>query len=432
MHITILTVGSRGDVQPYLALGRGLKAAGHRVRFATELNYRDWIENEGFDYAPLYGDTKARITSEKWLHFWESNRHRPFIASYRCNKIFVLPTLNESLDSAWQACQGTDLIIGLPSVFGCSHIAEKLGIPFFQVWTSPFTSTREFAHSWSQLPKQRWLGGKINQLSYWILGAAFILPLGNAIDQWRQNSLGLASFRKKGAKSQPTPLILYAFSPSIVPKPVDWDETIHITGYWFLNRSTSFQASADLDRFIKAGYPPIYIGFGSISDRNRINAVRLAIDAAVQNRQRVIVECDSATLGDTSLSSTVFRLDPGVVPHVWLFPKMSALIHHGGASTTGEGLRAGKPSMVIYQKFTDYYFWAQRVAELGVGPAPIGLENLTVKGLASAIETMMTDRQMQERAAQLGQEIRAEDGVAQAIAMIHQQLSPALQTKQPA
>jgi sterol 3beta-glucosyltransferase len=416
MHITILTVGSRGDVQPYLALGRGLKAAGHHVRFATELNYQDWVESEGLDYAPLPGDTKARHAQSDWLSFIYETRNRPILSFYRCNRQFVVPVLRSLLDAAWKACQDTDVIISMPSVLGGSHIAEKLGIPCFSIWTSASTPTREFPHSWSRWRHQRWLGGALNQFSYWIMAAIYGLTLMPTINQWRKETLHLPP----AAESSPIPT-LYMFSPSVVPPPPDWGDHIHITGYWFLDETTPFHPPADLDNFITAGAPPIYIGFGSIADPHSEKTVQMAIDAVVRSGHRAVLEAGWAPIGDLNLPPQIFRLE-GVVPHTWLFPQMAAFIHHGGTGTTGQGLRHGKPTVIVYQKFTDFYFWGQRVAELGVGPTPICLDDLTVKGLASAIETVMTDLEMQERAAQLGQKIKAEDGVARAIEILHQSL----------
>jgi sterol 3beta-glucosyltransferase len=425
MHITILTVGSRGDVQPYLALGRGLKAAGHHVRFATERIYQDWVESEGLEYAFLTGDSKARHAQEAWLSFVYETRNSAIWSIYRCNREFVAPVLRSLLDSAWAACQGTEVIISMPSVFGGSHIAEKLGIPCFSMWTSAITPTSEFPHSWSRWRHQRWLGGALNQLSYLIAGALYGLTLVPTINQWRKDTLNLPP----GGNSQPIPM-LYVFSPSVVPPPPDWDENVHVTGYWFLDATTPFDPPDDLVNFIADGAPPLYLGFGSTADRHPEKTLQIAIDAVIASGHRAVLETGWAPIGDLDLPPQIFRLTEAV-PHTWLFPQMAALVHHGGTGTIAQGLRYGKATAIFYQKFIDYYFWAQRVAELGVGTPPICLEDLTVERLANAIETVMSDRQMQQRAAQLGQKIRAEDGVARAIDIIHQHLnSAALPSKQ--
>jgi sterol 3beta-glucosyltransferase len=420
MHITILTVGSRGDVQPYIAFGRGLKAAGHHVCLATEINYQDWVKSEGLDYAPLPGDTKARHAHADWLSFLEETRNRPILSIYRCNTQFVVPTLRKLLDAAWEACQGTEAIISMPSVFGGYHIAEKLGVPFYSVWTSAFTPTQEFPHSWLRQRHQRWLGGALNQFSYWVMGALYAVTLMNPINQWRKETLNLPALGENGQQMLPAPT-LYVFSPAVVPKPTDWDETVHITGYWFLDDPEPFQPPVDLVDFIAAGDPPLYIGFGSIADRHPQKTIQVAIDAVVQSGQRAVLEAGWAEMGELQLPPQVFQIK-GVVPHTWLFPQMAALIHHGGAGTTGQGLRYGKPTVIIYQKFIDFYFWGQRIAELGVGPDPICIEHLTIERLVKAIYTMTKDSEMKAHAAQLGQKIQAEDGVAKAVEVFQKHL----------
>jgi sterol 3beta-glucosyltransferase len=420
MHITIMTVGSRGDVQPYLALGLGLKAAGHQVCLATERIYQDWVKQEGLDYACLPGNSKVRDASEEWISFVEQTQGYPLRSMYRCNTQFVLPTLQSLLDTAWQVCQGTDAIISMPSVYAGYHIAEKLGVPFYSVWTCPITPTREFPHSWLQIRHQQWFGGALNDFSYWVMGALYAATIMEPINQWREETLNLPALGKNGVQMRPVPT-LYGFSPSIVPVPADWDEQVHATGYWFLDRSDQFQPSTSLVDFIAAGSPPLYIGFGSIIGRNPTKTVQIAIDAVLQSGQRAVLETGWAELSAIDLPPQIFKLEE-FVPHSWLFPRMAALIHHGGTGTIAQGLRCGKPMVSIYLKFIDFPFWVNRVAESGAGPTPINIKHLTVKRLVKAIQIMMTDSEMQARAAQIGKQIQSEDGVARAVEAFHQYL----------
>ncbi len=419
MRVVILTVGSRGDIQPCLALGLGLKAAGHQVCIATERIYQEWLTQEGLEYAYLPGDTKKRLADEPWFKLLEETRDRPILSAYRAYREFLLPTLRELLDAAWDACQGADAIIGLPTVYAGSHIAEKLGIPFFGTWTCPFTPTRYFPHSWSRLAQQQWLGGTLNRFTYWVPQFLDQKMLMGTINQWRKETLNLPKMGENGVNTSSFPT-LYGFSPSVVSPPPDWDNNVHVTGYWLLNRISSVQPPEDLVNFIAAGSPPVYIGFGSIGDRHATHTIQTAIDAVIKSGQRAVLETGWAQLNQLNLPPQVFKLDSGRVPHAWLFPRMAALVHHGGAGTTGQGLRNGKPTVVIYQKFTDYCFWGQRIAALGVGPEPIYIGDVTVNSLAQAIETMVTDANMQKRAALLGGQIRDEDGVARAIELFHQ------------
>ncbi len=418
MRITILTFGSRGDIQPYLALALGLKSVGHDVCIATEQIYEDWITQEGIEYAFLPGNSKERHANEAWFKLLEETHRRPIVSAYRAYREFLLPPLRKLLEAAWEACQGSDVILGLPTVYAGSHIAEKLGIPFFSVWTCPFTSTSHFPHAWSRLPSQRWAGGALNRFSYWVpqfLDQKVLLP---TINQWRQETLALPPVKTHRHQLQ-TYSTLYNYSDAVLAKPTDWNDRIHLTGYWFLDRPEAFQPPEDLVQFLAAGPAPVYIGFGSIGDRHATRTLQTAVDAVVKSGQRAVLEGGWAAFSTIKLPPQILQLQSNAAPHAWLFPRMAALIHHGGAGTTAQGFRSGKPTVVVYQKFTDYHFWGDRVARLGVGPEPLHIRDLKVDDLTAAIHLMVSDRDMQARAAQLGRSLQQEDGIAQAIDVIH-------------
>ena len=209
--------------------------------------------------------------------------------------------------------------------------------------------------------------------------------------------------------------ILYGLSPSVIPKPSDWDNNINVTGYWFLDSESDWTPPSDLMEFLQGGPPPVYIGFGSMSNRNPEKTVDLCLQALAKTQQRAIMLSGWGGLHKANLPDTVFMVDS--IPHSWLFPRVGAVVHHGGAGTTAAGLRAGVPSIVI-PFFGDQLFWGQRVAELGVGPEPIPRKKLTVERLAKAIKKAVTDQTMRQRAANLGAKIQAEDGIARVVAVI--------------
>jgi UDP:flavonoid glycosyltransferase YjiC (YdhE family) len=209
--------------------------------------------------------------------------------------------------------------------------------------------------------------------------------------------------------------ILYGYSPSVIPKPSDWDEDTHVTGYWFLDPADDWTPPAALMEFLQAGPPPIYVGFGSMSSRKPEQTADLILEALAQAKQRGIILPGWGGLRKANLPDTVFMVDS--IPFAWLFLRVAAVVHHGGAGTTAAGLRAGVPSIVI-PFFGDQFFWGQRVAELGVGPEPIPRKKLTVERLAQAIQEALTDQTMRQRAANLGSKIEAEDGIARAVAVV--------------
>ena len=167
--------------------------------------------------------------------------------------------------------------------------------------------------------------------------------------------------------------------------------------------------------FLEASSPPIYIGFGSMTTRKPEETTALVINALKQTNQRAILASGWGGLQKADLPESIFMIDS--IPHSWLFPRVAAVVHHGGAGTTAAGFSAGVPSIVI-PFFADQPYWGQRVADLGVGPAPIPRQKLTVDRLAQAIQIAVTDKAMRQRAVDIGSKIQREDGIARAVEII--------------
>jgi sterol 3beta-glucosyltransferase len=213
--------------------------------------------------------------------------------------------------------------------------------------------------------------------------------------------------------------MLSAYSPSLIPHPPDWPENIHITGYFFLDSQAEWQPSTELKAFLEAGDPPVYIGFGSMAGRNPEQLARLVSEALVKSGQRGLLLTGWGGLRPELVPDNVFVVD--AVPHSWLFPRMAAVVHHGGAGTTAEALRAGVPAVIVPFAF-DQPFWGARVKALGLGPDPIPLKKLTADALADAIRIAVTDSDMRQRADSCGKAIRTEDGTGNAAKVIQQYL----------
>jgi UDP:flavonoid glycosyltransferase YjiC (YdhE family) len=213
--------------------------------------------------------------------------------------------------------------------------------------------------------------------------------------------------------------ILYSYSATVIPKPANWRDRHHVTGYWFLDAAADFVPPADLVDFLAAGSPPICIGFGSMTGRDPAATTAIVLDALEQTGQRGILLSGWGGIGQMALPNTVFQLESA--PHDWLFPKVSAVVHHGGAGTTAAGLRAGVPAIVV-PFFSDQPFWGDRLAKLGVAPQPIPKKTLTVERLTTALQAVTADHTMRSRAATIGEKIRAENGVQTAVAVIQHYL----------
>jgi sterol 3beta-glucosyltransferase len=206
--------------------------------------------------------------------------------------------------------------------------------------------------------------------------------------------------------------IAYGYSPVVLPKPVDWGDWIHVTGYWFLDAPARWQPPVPLVDFLQSGPPPIYIGLGSMSEREPEETTKMLLHALSLTGQRAVLASGWSGLGNQMLPDNVFRIE--AIPHDWLFPQMAAVVHHGGCGTTAAGLRAGVPTVTI-PFFADQPFWAQRAFELGMGPRPIPRTRLTAEKLAVAIQAAVADKPMRTSSESIGKQIRAENGVSNAV-----------------
>jgi sterol 3beta-glucosyltransferase len=209
--------------------------------------------------------------------------------------------------------------------------------------------------------------------------------------------------------------VLYGYSSHVLPRPGDWAENHYVTGYWFLDASNGWSPPSDLVGFLKAGEPPVYIGFGSMVNRNPQAVGQIALKALELSGQRGILASGWGGLKPSDLPASVHQISS--IPHSWLFPRMSTVVHHGGVGTTAAGLRAGVPSIIV-PFMGDQPFWGQRIASLGVGPQPIPRKKLTSKHLAEAILESVANAKMRQQAKYLGQKLQAEDGIQKAVALV--------------
>lgn len=409
MKILILTVGSRGDIQPYVALGQGLHAAGHTVTVATLTAFAPFIAQRGLTFAPLHGE---------FLELIQTPEGKKALADGGSLSLMkkVMPMLRRILDDAWQAATGAQMVIYHPKAMAGYHLAEKLGVPGVLALPLPlFSPTREFPIP--IVPPSVRLGGWFNKLSYQLMAPLMTLPYNRMINQWRKEVLGLpprGAFASELERAgQPVP-VLYAYSTAVLPRPSDWNTATHVTGYWFLDEP-DWQPPADLQQFLQAGPPPVYVGFGSMASTDPQRLTQMVLAALQQTNQRAVLASGWGGLTASALPPNLFMLE--AAPHAWLFPRMAAVVHHGGAGTTAAGLRAGKPTLIC-PFFGDQPFWGERVRQLGLGPAPIPQKKLTTAKLAEALTALTTDVSFRQRAEAMGQTLRAENGVAQAVNLL--------------
>ena len=414
MHITIVTLGSRGDIQPYLPLALGLKRAGFKVRVATFNAFREVVLEHGLEFAQISGDPRSTMNSEAGQAWLRSGRNM-VAATKQMRRTLTGEDLMPAFNDALEACSGTDAVIY--SFMGATayHVAEKLDVPSIFALVQPFTRSRFVP---SMIAPDLPLGGGYNRLTHWISEQLIWQMVRPMINRWRRESLDLRPMPWHGPfdglYEQEMPY-LYGFSPSVVPRPADWPAWHHISGYWFLDRDPTWIPPDPLLRFLEAGPKPISIGFGSMTGRGTGKLLEVATQAIQRIGQRAVLLGGWADIGSIELPETIFKID--AVPHDWLFPRMAAVVHHGGAGTTAAGLRAGVPSMLV-PFFGDQPYWGRRVQALGVGPPPIQRKSLTAPKLAEAISSAVDDETIRQNAAVLGERIRTEDGVQSAVDFI--------------
>jgi sterol 3beta-glucosyltransferase len=407
--VAILTVGSRGDVQPFVALGVGLKEAGHEVTLATGRSFEAFVSEWGVRHAALDLDLLELMQSPEGRTAM-SGKNLPGTIKR------LMPMFRRVLDGEWAASRGADAVVYHPKALGGYHVAEALGVPGFLAHPVPmFSPTRAFPNP--VLPFEN-LGDSFNKLSYGAFLRLTTAPYHRTINRWRKETLGLPPRRilagELELRGEPVRRLVCC-SPHVVSPPTDWDKSTTMTGYWFLEDIRDWQPPARLVEFIEGGPQPVYVGFGSLAGWSPKKVVDAAVTALGRSGHRGVL----ATGGGHVLYGVPENvLVIGSAPHDWLFPRMAAVVHHGGAGTTAEGLRAGKPTVICPTSINDQLFWGRRVHVLGGGTVPIPQRKLTAEALSRTIHAATTDNRMRERAATLGAEIRAERGVARAVELI--------------
>ena len=414
MRITIVTVGSRGDVQPYIALGCGLQAAGHRVRLATHHSFESFVRSWGLDFAPISGNPQEVMQTEAGRSWTESGRN-PLRFMQRFTQL-IGPAVRQMGADIGSACRGSDLLIYATLAFVTFYVGRKMGVPTLAAPLQPIQRTRTFPNI--SFPQHLALGPWLNYLSHVAAEQLFWQPVRPVVNEWLVDALEVAPegllgpFHRLHAGGPP---VIYGFSPSVVPPPPDWDARTHVAGYWFLDRQATWTPPADLVAFLEAGPAPVYIGFGSMAGRRPQETTRIVRHALALSGLRAVLLRGWGGLERADFGPDVYVVDS--VPHDWLFPRVAAVVHHGGAGTTAAGLRAGVPSVLI-PFFSDQNFWAERVRDLHAGPAPIPRSRLTAASLAAALLEATGNATVQHRAAAIGRDIRAENGVTRAVTLV--------------
>ncbi|KAL2429980.1 Sterol 3-beta-glucosyltransferase UGT80B1 [Exophiala dermatitidis] len=452
LNIVIQVVGSRGDVQPFVALGKVLKGTyGHRVRLATHPNFKDFVQENGLEFFSISGDPSrlmafmvqnpSLMPGFRSLLSGDIGQRRKDVAEYiqgcwrSCYEAGDGMGLRATDDDLSEPAENdpssepasrpfvADCIIANPPSFAHIHCAEKLGIPLHIMFTMPYSPTQAFPHPLANIQSSNADPQLTNYISYIIIEVLSWQGLGDIINRFRAKCLGLDPISQIWAPGMLQRLKVphtYCWSPALIPKPKDWGPHISISGFYFLSLASKYTPTPDLRAFLDAGPPPIYIGFGSIVLDDPDMMTELIFEVARKTGQRILLSkgWGGMGVGGLSIPDNVFML--GNVPHDWLFKHVSCVVHHGGAGTTAAGITAGRPTVIV-PFFGDQPFWGAMVARAGAGPDPIPYKQLTADKLVNAIDFCLKP-ESRERAKEFASKIAAERGSDMGAQSFHQHL----------
>lgn len=412
MRCTIFALGTRGDVEPLIALGTGLRAAGVRVRVAAQRDFAATVERHGLDYAPVSGHSSSFFRGPAGNALRERMQSDAEFQRFFDNYLAV--GFTRILNDFWEASRDADVVLAWMNAG--APIAERLGVPVFVcgICPVPHQPTGAFANPYLGAPPERpgWLANRRS----WRVNEDAARVGETTMNRWRTRTLGLPAigWREDWARMRRLPHLL-GYSPVLLPRPRDWKPWVHVTGFWFLRDPEPYRPPDDLQAFLDAGPPPIGVGFSSLVGRNPADATQVVINSVTQAGQRAVLLTGLGGLRGVTCPPHVFPM--AAVPHAWLFPRLRAMVHHGGAGTTGMALQSGLPQMGVPFGY-DQMLWAGQVHQLGLGPAPIPAESMTVERLVPALRALAADTRMRERAAEVSAAIRAEDGIGSAVSII--------------
>ncbi|OQE69651.1 hypothetical protein PENNAL_c0130G04309 [Penicillium nalgiovense] len=426
MNVVIQIVGSRGDVQPFIALGTRIMASGHRVRIATHGVFEQFVRKAGLEFFPIGGNPEELmsfmvknpgiIPKMSTLVSGEIGQKRRMIA--------------EILQGCWRSCLEPDpntkapfvanAIIANPPSFAHIHCAEALGVPLHIMFTMPWSPTRQFPHPLANIIGSGAHASVNNFMSYSMVEILTWSGLADIINEWRARTLNLEQLSPRTAAGMMEALRIphtYCWSPALIKKPSDWPYYIDVCGFFF-RQEPSYIPQPDIAHFMSIGTTPIYIGFGSIVMENAEKMTSVIQSACQRLGVRAIVSKGWSQLGKNCNSSDIMFIDD--CPHEWLFKHVAAVVHHGGAGTTACGLLNGCPTAII-PFFGDQPFWATMVSAAGAGPPPIDIKTLTAESLAEGIKFCLTS-DARRAASSIAALMRSEEGVENAAASFHRHI----------
>jgi sterol 3beta-glucosyltransferase len=403
MKITVATYGTEGDARPLAALCRGLMDAGHEARLLADPATFSSAHALGVPTTALAGDIRGILGGDKAIAGLIA-KGGGFNATARTLAKIANEHAASWLRTIIEAGEGCDAILtaGLAAFAGLSA-AEYLGVKGIGAGMIPITPTAAFP---SPFLPPKWVPRLLNRASH-----GFVTGMLWRVFRDKTNA-ARAIFRLAPRKAVWTeqPMV-YGVSPNLLPTPTDWPGNAHLCGQW-LARSPTWMPPPALTNFLAAGEAPIYIGFGSMAGFDNTRLLDALIGATAG--RRALFHSGWSGIDPKALPDNFLAV--GDTPHDWLFPRTATVIHHGGSGTSHSAARAGVPSIVT--PFAgDQFFWAERLRLAGVAPAAVDARRPTAQTFARALDFAAT-APVRNRAQTLGETMRAENGVADAVAVL--------------
>jgi UDP:flavonoid glycosyltransferase YjiC (YdhE family) len=398
MRLLIPSIGTRGDVEPFIALAQGVSRRGHIVTLASHPMMRQLVESHGVAFAPIGPDIDL---GQEVAAIRGRSRHA-MLGLVRAMR-FAFALLEQSHADILDLCREADLVaVPVASAAGKNE-ADLLKRPYFSVTFMPW------AIPWDDPARPL-----IKRMAYGAIDGLVSLITTRPLNQLRKRQ-GLPPLGKEGFTS--SRLNLAPISPAVYTPNARWEPRHCLVGYWFAETPGGWPPSTELLAFLTSGEPPLLISLGAMSLGNgdALETAGLFVEAVQQAGVRAIIQGWDSAMKRLALPPTVYAA--GALPHAWLLPRCAGVVHHGGFGTTAAGFRAGIPALVI-PHMADQFFWGQRVHELGVGPRPIRRARLTGGTLAPALADLVHNARQRAAASALGEQIRAETGVDKAVQLI--------------
>ena len=402
MRVCIMTLGSRGDVQPYVALGKELIKKGHSAIICTGGSFKQFVEENGVEFKETASDLMAIAATPEGKAILE-HPLKNFRLALRYSKYVINPAYRKTLDDFYDAAKGADIIIYHPKALGAVDIAVDLGIACVSMPPVPITfPVGEFANL---AVTHKNLGPVLNKLTYKVNEKAESSQI-NEINDFREKTLGLRK-RKAGIYSytdgQNKIPVIYPISPRLFPDVTSWNRQVFLSGFLYLE--TNETLSDELKKFLEDGKKPIVVTFSSMPLSEPEKFMHKLVQALKAADERAVILTGNSGITGNSSKDCFFTES---CLHLSLFQYATGVVHHGGAGTMAAALKSGIPQQIIPFS-VDQPFWADRLYKLGYGLKPLKEKNLSTDDLVNSFK-MMDDFVIQTKAKEIGEKINVEKG----------------------